>query len=44
LSRAIDTLAIKPIVDEVFPLDRAPAALARLEAATHFGKLVVRVA
>jgi NADPH:quinone reductase-like Zn-dependent oxidoreductase len=40
----LETLAIKPIVDEIFPFDEAPKALAKLQAATHFGKIVVRVA
>ncbi|UJR83240.1 Hypothetical protein I5071_53070 [Sandaracinus amylolyticus] len=43
LSRAIDRLAIQPVVDEVFEVRDAPRALAKLAASTHFGKIVIRV-
>lgn len=43
MNRALETLAIKPIVDEVFPLENAIQALAKMQAATHFGKIVIRV-
>jgi len=43
MNRAIEMLSITPIVDSVFPLEKARAALAKLEAATHFGKIVVRI-
>ncbi len=43
MNRAFDATKIRPVIDEVFALDRAPAALAKLEAATHFGKIVVRI-
>lgn len=43
MNAAIDAHGIKPIIHEVFPLERASAALAQLAAATHFGKLVVRI-
>jgi NADPH:quinone reductase-like Zn-dependent oxidoreductase len=43
MSRAFEATKIRPVIDEVFALDRAPAALAKLEAATHFGKIVVRI-
>ncbi|MCC5074397.1 zinc-binding dehydrogenase [Xanthomonas campestris] len=34
---------IKPVVDQVFGFDQAIDALKHLDAAGHFGKLVVRV-
>jgi len=37
------SLAVKPVVDEVFPLERASEALAKLAAGKHFGKIVVRI-
>jgi NADPH:quinone reductase-like Zn-dependent oxidoreductase len=43
LLRALTTQAMKPIVDEVFSLDRFPDALRRMEAGKHFGKLVTFV-
>lgn len=43
MNRALEELALRPVIDEVFPLHRASQALARMEAATHFGKIVVRV-
>ncbi|QNI32507.1 NAD(P)-dependent alcohol dehydrogenase [Alloacidobacterium dinghuense] len=44
MNRAIEQMKLKPIVDEVFSFDQAPEALRRMESATHFGKLVIRVA
>jgi NADPH:quinone reductase-like Zn-dependent oxidoreductase len=35
--------ALKPVVDAVFPLERAAEALARLEAGEQLGKIVVEV-
>jgi D-arabinose 1-dehydrogenase-like Zn-dependent alcohol dehydrogenase len=35
---------IHPAIDEVFPLEQADAALARMRAAQHFGKLVLSIA
>lgn len=40
---ALETLRIEPIIDEVFPLERATDAMAKLEAGAHFGKIVVRL-
>jgi len=34
---------LRPVVDEVFPLDRAPEALARLASGTVRGKVAIRV-
>lgn len=40
---ALEQMQLRPVIDEVFPFDRAHEALAKLEAGRHFGKLVVRV-
>lgn len=42
MNRAIALHALRPVVDRVFPFTEAPAALTHLEAAGHFGKVVVR--
>lgn len=43
MNRALEELLITPVIDEVFPLERASDALAKLESARHFGKIVVRI-
>jgi NADPH:quinone reductase-like Zn-dependent oxidoreductase len=43
LNRALARWKLRPVIDEVFPLDRAAAALAKLEAGKHLGKIVVRI-
>ena len=40
---ALERLALRPVIDEVFPLARAADALVRLESGAHVGKLVIRV-
>lgn len=35
--------SIRPVLHEVFPLERAPEAHRMLEASTHFGKVVLRI-
>lgn len=42
MNRAIAHHRLKPMVDEVFSFNDAPAALRRMETSSHFGKLVVR--
>lgn len=42
LVRAVDVLALKPVVDRVYPFDALPQALAHLERGA-FGKIVVKV-
>lgn len=42
MNKAITQTNLKPIVDEVFAFDQAKAALRRMEAGKHFGKLVIR--
>jgi NADPH:quinone reductase-like Zn-dependent oxidoreductase len=41
--RAIEANALKPVVDRVFPFDRAIEALKYLESGAHFGKVVIVV-
>lgn len=41
MNRFIERHALRPVVDEVFPLDRFPEALRRVESGGHFGKIVV---
>jgi NADPH:quinone reductase-like Zn-dependent oxidoreductase len=43
MSRALEEIASRPVIDEILPLHRANEALARMETASHFGKIVVRV-
>jgi len=35
---------LKPVIDSIFPLDRAAEAHARMEAGEHVGKIVLEVA
>jgi NADPH:quinone reductase-like Zn-dependent oxidoreductase len=44
MNRAIAAGALKPIIDQVFAFDEAPAAYRHLQSARHFGKVVIRVA
>jgi NADPH:quinone reductase-like Zn-dependent oxidoreductase len=41
MNRAIVADQIRPVVDRVFPFDRAPDAYAYLESGAHFGKVVI---
>ena len=34
---------LKPVIDQVFPLEEAAAAHARMEAGEHIGKIVLQV-
>jgi NADPH:quinone reductase-like Zn-dependent oxidoreductase len=43
MNRAIALHAIRPVVDEVFSFENAAEAYAKLRAAKHFGKIVVKV-
>lgn len=43
MTRAIAQHALRPVIDRVFPFDEAPAAFRAMEAAGHFGKIVVRI-
>ncbi|WP_044965076.1 zinc-dependent alcohol dehydrogenase family protein [Sorangium cellulosum] len=41
LGAALELHGIRPVVDEVFPIERANEALAKLAAGKHFGKVVI---
>jgi NADPH:quinone reductase-like Zn-dependent oxidoreductase len=43
LARRIDAGEVRPVVDEVFPLERAGEAVARLESGAVRGKVVIQV-
>ena len=42
MNRAIALHALRPVIDRVFPFERAPEALAHMEGQSHFGKVVIR--
>jgi NADPH:quinone reductase-like Zn-dependent oxidoreductase len=44
MNRAISQLELRPVIDQVFSFDQAPAAYARLASGQHFGKIVIRIA
>lgn len=44
MNRAIAANKIKPVIDKVFAFGEVPAAYKYMAAATHFGKIVIRVA
>jgi D-arabinose 1-dehydrogenase-like Zn-dependent alcohol dehydrogenase len=44
MNAAITRSRMKPVVSDVFPFEKAPEALRRLEGASHVGKIVVEVA
>jgi NADPH:quinone reductase-like Zn-dependent oxidoreductase len=43
MNRAIEVGGLKPVIDQVFPFEKAADALRRMEGASHFGKIVIRV-
>jgi NADPH:quinone reductase-like Zn-dependent oxidoreductase len=43
MNRLVAAARIRPVIDRVFPFDRAREALAHLEAGSHFGKIVIEV-
>jgi NADPH:quinone reductase-like Zn-dependent oxidoreductase len=43
MNRAVALHRLRPVVDRVFPFDRAPDAFRYLESAAHFGKIVIRL-
>lgn len=43
MTKFVDTHRITPVVDRVFPLDQADAALRHMEAAAQFGKIALAV-
>ena len=44
LVRALEHSTVNPVIDRVFSFEDAPAAYEHLASATHFGKVVIRVA
>jgi NADPH:quinone reductase-like Zn-dependent oxidoreductase len=44
MNRAIEHNRLKPVIDSVFEFDEARAAFEKMEGASHFGKIVIRVA
>lgn len=44
MNRAFAAARLEPVVDRVFPFDRAPDAFRYLASGEHFGKVVIRVA
>ena len=43
MNRAIGQQKLHPVIDRVFPFDKAPEAMAYLESGTHFGKVVITI-
>ncbi|MCA1685455.1 MAG: NAD(P)-dependent alcohol dehydrogenase [Planctomycetia bacterium] len=43
MNRAIGLHRLRPVVDSIFPLDRAAEGFRHLESGAHFGKVVIRV-
>ena len=43
MNRAILQNRLKPVVDQAFAFDQAPAAIRLMESGGHFGKIVIRV-
>lgn len=42
MNRLIDVVALRPVVDRVFPFEEAREAFAYLDAGKHFGKVVIQ--
>jgi NADPH:quinone reductase-like Zn-dependent oxidoreductase len=43
MNRAIDAARLRPVIDRAFAFDEAPEAYRAMQAAGHFGKLVIEV-
>jgi NADPH2:quinone reductase len=41
--RTVEASGLRPVIDEVFPLERARDAMAKMEAGRQFGKIALRV-
>jgi NADPH:quinone reductase-like Zn-dependent oxidoreductase len=41
MNRAIALHRLRPVVDQVFPFDKAPDAYRYFEGCAHFGKVVI---
>ncbi len=44
MNAAISAASMRPVIDRVFPFEEARAAFAWMESASHFGKIVIKVA
>lgn len=44
MNRALEQNRIQPVIDNIYAFHDLPAALRHMQSATHFGKIVVRVA
>jgi len=43
MNRAIETNALRPVIDRVFPFDQAPEAMNYMLSQKHFGKVCIRI-
>jgi NADPH:quinone reductase-like Zn-dependent oxidoreductase len=43
MNRAISFAGMKPVIDQIFPFEKAKDAFHTMQAAGHFGKIVIRV-
>lgn len=43
MNRLISAVKLRPVIDKVFPFDKAPEALEYLASQKHVGKIVVKV-
>ena len=43
MNAAIAKAALRPVIDRVFPFDRVREAFLRMQSASHFGKIVIRI-
>ncbi|MBV8587342.1 MAG: NAD(P)-dependent alcohol dehydrogenase [Verrucomicrobia bacterium] len=43
MNRALSSAPLRPVIDQVFAFQEAQAAFRRLEAGSHFGKIVIRI-
>ncbi len=44
MNRAVEAIALRPVIDRVFDFDQVKEALRHMESGAHFGKIVVRIA
>jgi NADPH:quinone reductase-like Zn-dependent oxidoreductase len=43
MNRAIASSAMRPVIDRVFPFEKAPEAMRYMESGAHFGKICISV-
>jgi NADPH:quinone reductase-like Zn-dependent oxidoreductase len=44
MNAAIAKAGLRPVIDHIFPVDQAREAFLHMQSASHFGKIVIRVA